>query len=194
LQLNVSTSQLTLGRSPGRGGAAASWDKFENLSGPRWWVGVRRAHPAMARVPCTLTPSLSRVHLSGVDRASFRGRGGPRAAGPRVSRRSDSPTPARRVGSCLATGVESRSGVSTSQLTLGRSPRRGCAAQPGVRRIPPFYHAVGGGAGCAGPRSRTARWSPHQRRNISPDILFVCTYFANTLAPGELDGQVFIGS
>ena len=37
-----------------------------------------------------------------VDRASCCGRGGPRAAGPRVSRRSDSPTPARRVGSCLA--------------------------------------------------------------------------------------------
>jgi hypothetical protein len=30
---HVSTSQLTLGRSPTRGGAAASWDKFENLSG-----------------------------------------------------------------------------------------------------------------------------------------------------------------
>ena len=30
---DASTSQLTLGRSPTRGGAAASWDKFENLSG-----------------------------------------------------------------------------------------------------------------------------------------------------------------
>jgi hypothetical protein len=30
-----STSQLTLGRSPTRGGAADAWDKFENLSGPR---------------------------------------------------------------------------------------------------------------------------------------------------------------
>ena len=33
--LGGSTSQLTLGRSPTRGGAAASWDKFENLSGQK---------------------------------------------------------------------------------------------------------------------------------------------------------------
>jgi hypothetical protein len=171
-----------------RGGAAASWHKFEDLSGPRCWDGMHRAHTTVARVPCTLTPSLSRVHPGAVDRMSFcgrggtraagprrrgtnlkicpgravgmecgvhtprwrvpytltpslsrvhpgavhrmsfRGRGGTRAAGPRVSRRSDSPTDARSVGSALAKGVESRSGVSTSQLTLGRSPTRGGAA------------------------------------------------------------------
>jgi len=82
-----------------RGGAAASWDKFENLSGLPWWDGMRRAQSTVARVPCPLTPSLSRVHPGAVHRASFRGRGGTCAAGPRVSRRSDSPTPARRVGS-----------------------------------------------------------------------------------------------
>jgi hypothetical protein len=32
----ASTSQLTLSRSPTRGEAAGSWDKFENLSGRRW--------------------------------------------------------------------------------------------------------------------------------------------------------------
>jgi hypothetical protein len=111
-----------------RGGAAASWHKFEDLSGPRCWDGMHRAHTTVARVPCTLTPSLSRVHPGAVDRMSFCGRGGTRAAEPRSSRRSDSPTDARSVGSALAKGVESRSGVSTSQLTLGRSPTRGGAA------------------------------------------------------------------
>ena len=65
MQLDVSTSQLTLGRLPTRGGAAASWDKFDYLSGPRCWVGMRRAHPSVARVPCTLTPSLSRKTTPG---------------------------------------------------------------------------------------------------------------------------------
>jgi len=93
-------------------------------------VGLRRAHQVVARVPCTLTPSLSRVHPSAVHRMSFRGRGGTRAAGPRSSHRSDSPTDARSVGSGLARGVESRSDVSTSQLTLGRSPGRAAGPRP----------------------------------------------------------------
>ena len=46
-----------------------------------------------------LLPAPSRSHPGSVDRASSRGREGPRAAGPRASHRSDSPTPARRVGS-----------------------------------------------------------------------------------------------
>jgi hypothetical protein len=44
----------------------------------------------------------------------------------------------------------------------------GCAAELGVRRLPPFSLAVAGRAGCAGPGSRTARWSPRWRRNTYP--------------------------
>jgi hypothetical protein len=43
---------------------------------------MRLAHRAVGRVPCTLTPSLSRVHPRAVDRMSFCGRGGTRSAGP----------------------------------------------------------------------------------------------------------------
>jgi hypothetical protein len=75
-----------------------------------------------------LPPAPSRSHPGTVDRASFRGRGRTRAAGPRASHRSDSPTPARGVGSTSARGVESTPGDSTSQLTLSRSPTRGGAA------------------------------------------------------------------
>jgi len=91
-------------RGNARGGAATSWDKFENLSGARESGGMRRAHPTVARVPCTLTPSLSRVHPGAVHRMSFCGRGGTRAAEPRASRRSDSPTDARSVGSAWPRG------------------------------------------------------------------------------------------
>jgi len=85
---------------------------------------MRRALPAVARVPGTLTPSLSRVHPGAVHRMSFRGRGGTRASGPRTSHRSDSPTDARSVGSCCARGeVDRRLDASTSQLTRGLRPR-----------------------------------------------------------------------
>jgi len=104
LGLGGSTSQLTLGRSPGR--AAGPRPRGTNLKmcpGRDGGMGCRRVHlevhRAVGRVPWTLTPSLSRVHPGAVHPMSFCGRGSPRAAGPRASHRSDSPTSARRVGS-----------------------------------------------------------------------------------------------
>ena len=51
------------------------------------WRGMHSDKPGGSsprrRVPWTLTPNLSRVHPGAVDRMSFRGRGGPRAAEPR---------------------------------------------------------------------------------------------------------------
>jgi hypothetical protein len=205
------------------------------------WRGMHSDKPGGSsprrRVPWTLTPNLSRVHPGVVHRVSFRGRGGPRGAEPRVSHRSDSPTPARRVGGLrprketresreesfwresvarlgpnLEYGAFRRLGMRSAAArggdcglphggTLPRGvvePRRaawgavllasrprvarlhqpadagpsawghGCAAELGVRRLPPFSHAVAGRAGCAGPGSRTARWSPRWRRNTYP--------------------------
>ena len=51
------------------------------------------------RGPFALTPSLSHSHPGSAHRTSLRGRGGTRAAGPRTSRRSASPTDTRSVGS-----------------------------------------------------------------------------------------------
>jgi hypothetical protein len=63
-------------------------------------------------------------------------------------------------------------------------------AKFGVRRFPTFSHAVGGGAGCAGPGSLTGRWSPHQRRKISRKNCFLFTS-PNASDQRGLDGQVF---
>ncbi len=83
-----SSSQLTLGRSPTRGGAAAMWDRLINQSGPRWLDGMwsarlanREVHATVARGRFALTPSLSLGHPGSAHRMSFRGRGGTRAAG-----------------------------------------------------------------------------------------------------------------
>ena len=65
------------------------------------------AHPDQPPGPFALTPALSRSDVGSVDRWSVGGRGGTRAAVPRVSRRSDSPTDARSVGSGV---VESEKG------------------------------------------------------------------------------------
>ena len=148
-----STSQLTLGRSPTRGGAAASWDKFENLSGPRWVDGIRRDRNALLEIDATmghghfaLTPTLSHSHAGFAHRSSFCGRGSQHAAEPRASHRSDSPTPARRVGS----------GGSRTWSTA----------------LPPFSHAVGGDGGWCGPGSRTARRSrrvAHRTPSSAPE-------------------------
>ena len=53
-----------------------------------------------------------------------------------------------RWAMCARGDVELGSDASTSKLTLGRSPGRGCAAEPGVRcfhRFPMRGEAVGGG-------------------------------------------------
>jgi hypothetical protein len=60
------------------GRSATSWDKLENLCGPRWSDGMRHSHhvvaPTVARGPIALPPAPSRSHPGTVDRALFRGR------------------------------------------------------------------------------------------------------------------------
>ena len=80
-----------------------------------------------------------------------------------------------------------RSGIGRFHQPADAGPfawTRGCAAQPGVRRRPPFSHAVGGAAGCAGPGSRTARRSPHQRRKNATSVVMS---FAIQERPGRMD-------
>jgi hypothetical protein len=185
-----STSQLTLSRSPRRGGAAASWDKFENLSGPRWVDGIRRDRNALLEVDATmgrghfaLTPTLSHSHAGFAHRSSFCGRGGTRAAKPRASHRSDSPTPARRVGSG---GSRTWSTAPSAVFPCGR--RRRGMVQPGSRtarrsptRFPPRFEPHVTARGTVGVNSalpqRDASHRPGRREHLSslnhPDFTFV---------------------
>ena len=130
------------------------------------------------RGPFALPPAPTRSHPGSVDRALFRGRGSPRAARPPTSRRSDSPTDARSVGSCCARGeVDRRLDASTSQLTLSRSPTRGGAAPSWDK----FENLSG--AGCAVLDSSTwkstARWRaalPQRGYLTQPGVATFCGY------------------
>ncbi len=140
-----------------RGGAGASWDKFENLSGqkdrrrtgwetdvadsPTWRLSRRE------RGDFALPPAPSRSHPGCVDRASFCGRGGTRAAGPPTSHRSDSPTPTRRVGSG---GLWPRKETGESGEEMGSYVEYGA-----VRRLP-MRSAVARGGECGLPHGRTS--------------------------------------
>jgi hypothetical protein len=157
-------------RSPGRwplprGRIAEMATKSKTIHGPRgtglsnlshvgrvgevWWGAL---NPQTWRLPATgrgrlaLLPAPSRSHAGAVARAPSRGRGSQHTAEPRASHRSDSPTPARGVGS---------GGGRTWSTAL-----------------PPSSHAVGGRGGWFGPRSRTARRSrrvAHRTPSSAPE-------------------------
>jgi hypothetical protein len=134
--------------TPDIGSALACIRSFSTPWGKKVPAGEMRGQPARHEcvvslpdnppAPFALTPTLSHSHPGLVSRESFGGRGGDARRCRGVSRRSDSPTDTRSVGSRAAAGrAWGRTSVSARWALLRRQSIRWTAGKPGSVRNPP---------------------------------------------------------